>query len=136
MPRERIRARTIAFQALCEAELSKHDALTALAHLLEDGKLSGDNATFAGELIRGVSRHREEIDAHIHRFAPSFPLEQMAVVDLSILRLAIFELMLDNKVPDKVAINEAVELAKKFGSDSSSKFINGVLGAASGFASE
>ena len=105
----------------------------SLAHLLEDTRLSEDNITFAGELVSGVVEHREEIDEHIRRIAPAWPLEQMAVVDLSILRLAILEIMLDNRVPGKVAINEAVELAKKFGSDSSSKFVNGVLGAASGF---
>ncbi len=134
MPGERRRARTIAFQALCEAGSTRHDATAALAHLLEGTRLSADNAEFAGDLVKGVVEHREEIDEHIRRFAPAWPLEQMAVVDLSILRLAILEIMLDNRVPIKVAINEAIELAKRFGSDSSSKFVNGVLGAASAFA--
>ncbi len=135
MPGERRRARTIAFQALCEAGSTRHDATAALHHLLEGTRLSADNAAFAGELVNGVVEHRDEIDEHIGRFAPAWPLEQMAVVDLSILRLAILELLLDNRVPSKVAINEAVELTKRFGSDSSSKFVNGVLGAASAFAS-
>ncbi len=134
MPGERRRARTIAFQALCEAGSTQHDATAALAHLLEGARLSADNAAFAGELVSGVVEHRDEIDEHIRRLAPAWPLEQMAVVDLSILRLAILELLLDNRVPSKVAINEAVELAKRFGSDSSSKFVNGVLGAASAIA--
>ncbi len=134
MPGERRRARTIAFQALCEAGSTRHDAAAALKHLLEGIRLSADNAAFASELVSGVIEHREKIDEHIRRFAPAWPLEQMAVVDLSILRLAILELLLDNRVPSKVAINEAVELAKRFGSDSSSKFVNGVLGAASAFA--
>ena len=135
MPGERRRARTIAFQALCEAGSTRHDATVALEHLLEDSRLSADNAEFAGELVSGVVEHREEIDEHIRRFAPAWPLEQMAVVDLSILRLAILEIILDNRVPSKVAINEAVELAKRFGSDTSSKFVNGVLGAVSASAS-
>ncbi len=121
----------IAFQALCEAGSTQHDAMAALAHLLEGTRLSADSAAVAGELVNGVVEHRDEIDEHIRRFAPAWPLEQMAIVDLSILRLAILELLLDNRVPSKVAINEAVELAKRFGSDSSSKFVNGVLGTAS-----
>ncbi len=134
MPGERRRARTIAFQALCEAGSTQHDATAALQHLLEGTRLSAENAAFAGDLVNGVVEHRDEIDEHIRRFAPAWPLEQMAVVDISILRLAILELLLDNRVPSKVAINEAVELAKRFGSDGSSKFVNGVLGAASAFA--
>jgi N utilization substance protein B len=131
MPGERRRARTIAFQALCEAEATRHDAQVSLDHLLEGTHLSADNAAFAASLVSGVGEHRDEIDTHIRRFAPAWPLEQMAIVDASILRLAIFELLLDNRVPAKVAISEAIELAKRFGSDSSSKFVNGVLGAAS-----
>ncbi|UCC91017.1 MAG: transcription antitermination factor NusB, partial [Dehalococcoidia bacterium] len=76
----------------------------------------------------------EKIDQNIRRFAPAWPIEQIPVIDRNILRLAIFELLCDNKVPVKVAINEAVELAKRFGSDSSSKFVNGVLGSVSAHA--
>ncbi len=134
MPGERRRARTVAFKALCEASSAQHDAAATLQHLLEGTRLSVDNAAFAGHLVQGVIEHRNEIDEHVRRFAPAWPLEQMAVVDLSILRLAILEILLDNRVPRKVAINEAVELAKRFGSDGSSKFVNGVLGAASALA--
>ena len=76
----------------------------------------------------GCWRTRAELDEIIVRSAPNWPLDQMSRIDKSILRLAIFEILFDNKVPLKAAINEAVELAKRFGSDSSSRFINGVLG--------
>ena len=81
--------------------------------------------------MEGVVRYKEKLDAQIHRYAPAWPIEQIAFIDRNILRLAIFEILIDNKIPVKVAINEAVELAKNFGGDSSSKFINGVLGAIS-----
>ena len=131
MPGARRTARTVAFQALCEVSAAGHDADTALGHLLDESDLSETNRDFARELVNGAVRNQEEIDGHIRRFAPAWPLEQLAVVDRSILRLAIYEMLLDNKTPFKVAINEAVELAKSFGSDSSSRFVNGVLGAVS-----
>jgi N utilization substance protein B len=84
--------------------------------------------SYAGDLVDGVLREREELDRIIEESAPSWPIEQMARIDKNILRLAIFEILFDNRVPLKAAINEAVELGKRFGSDSSSRFINGVLG--------
>ena len=83
---------------------------------------------FARALAEGVLAHAGELDQIIERSAPSWPLDQMSKIDKNILRLAIFEILFDNKVPLKAAINEAVELGKRFGSDSSSRFINGVLG--------
>jgi len=77
----------------------------------------------------GVLQHREVLDAFIHRHAPEWPLEQMAYIDRNILRMAIFEFAVDGGTPVKVAINEAVELAKTFGSESAPRFVNGVLGA-------
>jgi len=78
-----------------------------------------------------VLEHQEEIDAVIRQKAPAWPLEQVAVIDRNILRLAIYEILIDNRVPVRAAINEAVELAKSFGGESSPKFINGVLGSVS-----
>jgi len=75
--------------------------------------------------------NREKIDSIIQKHAPAWPVAQLAIIDRNILRIAVFEIVLNNSVPVKVAINEAVELAKMFGSDNSSKFINGVLGAVS-----
>jgi len=106
-----------------------------LPRLLAESGLSGENAAFARGLVSGVLQNKEKIDQHIKNFAPVWPVEQIPIVDRNILRLAIFEILLDNSVPVKVAINEAVELAKMFGSDSSPRFVNGVLGSVSALAS-
>jgi N utilization substance protein B len=130
----RHKARVVALQVLYEFDSAGHDVEVALAHLLAEYGLSGEDADFAWGLVGGVVRNREQVDKHIRKFAPAWPLEQIPIVDRNILRLAIFEILLDNSVPVKVAINEAVELAKKFGSDSSSRFVNGVLGSVSALA--
>jgi len=83
---------------------------------------------FASHLVQGTIGHLEEMDKLISRYAPEWPLDQMAVIDRNILRIAIFEFLIDGETPVKVAINEAVELAKTYGSDSAPRFINGVLG--------
>ena len=131
----RRRARTLALQALYEVDAAGHEAEEVVGRLLAEEGLSGGNADFTRELVRGVIQNREKIDEHIQSLASAWPIEQMPVVDRNILRLAIFEVLIDNKVPVKVAINEAVELAKSFGSDSSSKFVNGVLGSVSALVS-
>lgn len=94
----------------------------------EEVGLSPEALAFAQELIRGVVQNVPQLDDIIRRFAPAWPVEQLSIIDRNVLRIAVFEVMLNKKVPVKVAINEAVELAKTFGSDSSAKFINGVLG--------
>ncbi len=131
----RRRARAIALQVLYEVDSVGHDIDGTLTRLLANGGLSEESAVFVSELVGGVLQNREEIDRHIRNFAPAWPIEQIPVVDRNILRLAIFEILLDNKVPVKVAINEAVELAKTFGSDNSARFVNGVLGSVSALAS-
>jgi N utilization substance protein B len=131
----RRKARTIALQALYEIDSVGRDASVVVERLLEDGDLLEDNNIYVREVVEGVVRNRDKIDAGIRKFAPAWPLEQIALVDRNILRLAIFEILYDNKVPVKVAISEAVELAKVFGSDSSAKFVNGVLGSVSALAS-
>ena len=132
----RRRARELAFQALYEIDSVGHNMDVVVTHLLAKGELSEENTLFARELVTGVIQNKEEIDHNIKKFAPAWPIEQIPLVDRNILRLAIFELLLDNKVPVKVAIDEAVELAKTFGSDSSAKFVNGVLGSVSALASK
>jgi len=127
----RRKARSIALQALYEIDSVQHDPEEILAHLQSEADLSEDNFSFARDLVQGVLRYKDKLDAQIQRYAPAWPIAQIAFIDRNILRLAIFEILIDNKIPVKVAINEAVELAKNFGSDSSSKFINGVLGAVS-----
>ena len=131
----RRRARILALQALYEVNSSGHDVEAVLSGVMERQKLTEETKSFVCDLVNGVIKHRESIDLHIKRFAPIWPLNQISVVDRNILRLAIFEILIDNKVPLKVAINEAVELAKVFGSDSSARFVNGVLGAVSSLVS-
>jgi N utilization substance protein B len=131
----RRKARAIALQALYEVNAVGHDIDKVLPRLLEESGLSGENATFARGLVSGVLQHKKKIDQYIKDFAPAWPVEEIPIVDRNILRLAIFEILLDNSVPVKVAINEAVELAKTFGSDSSPRFVNGVLGSVSALAS-
>ena len=127
----RRKARALAFQALYEIDSAGHEMEAVVTRLLAKGGLSEENAAFSRELVSGVIHNKEKIDQNIANFAPAWPVEQIPVVDRNILRLAIFEILLDNKTPVKVAINEAVELAKMFGSDNSPKFINGALGSVS-----
>ncbi len=127
----RRRARELALQALYEMDSAGHEAEEVVNHLLAEERLSEETASFTRELVRGVIQNKKKIDENIQSFAPAWPLEQIPAVDRNILRLAIFEILLDNKIPVKVSINEAVELAKTFGSDNSSRFVNGVLGSIS-----
>ncbi len=115
-------------QALYEIDCAGHDVERAMARLRSERGLSEEALSFGEELVRGVLRNKSELDGLIRKFAPAFPVEQMSVVDRNILRLAIFEILFDDKTPFKVAINEAVELAKSFGSESSPRLVNGVLG--------
>jgi N utilization substance protein B len=131
MPRGRRRAREVALQALYEMDVGGHDPQAALGHLAQEARLDADLEAFARQLLEGVLQHRAEIDAIIARAAPAWPLRQMPPIDRNILRLAIREGIVDNLTPVRAAINEAVVLAKKYGSDSSSKFVNGVLGSVS-----
>ncbi|MDO8673107.1 MAG: transcription antitermination factor NusB [Dehalococcoidia bacterium] len=128
MPGARRKARVSAFQTLFEIESVGHDPSSTLSRRVEDSGLPPDGAKFAQDLVEGVLKHKERIDKEIKEAAPNWPFDQMPKVDKSILRLAIFEILFDNGVPMKAAINEAVELAKAFGSDNSAKFVNGVLG--------
>lgn len=130
----RRKARALALQALYEVDSVGHDMEGVITTLLAKERLSEENIAFIRELVSGVIQNKKEIDHYIQSLAPAWPIEQIAVVDRNILRLAIFEILLNNKVPIKVAINEAVELAKMFGSDNSSKFVNGVLGSVSALA--
>ena len=127
----RRKARVIALQALFEIDSVAHDAEETLDWLLAEAPLHEEGMAFARELVRGVLTNREKIDNMIQANAPAWPVAQLATIDRNILRLAILEIMLSERVPVKAAINEAVELAKTFGSENSPKFINGVLGTVS-----
>jgi N utilization substance protein B len=131
----RRKARATALQALYEVDSAKRQAEVVVGRLLSEADFSEENNAFVRTLVGGVIQNEDEIDRNIQRFAPAWPIEQIALIDRNILRLAIFEILFDNKVPIKVAINEAVELAKSFGSENSAKFVNGVLGSISALAS-
>jgi N utilization substance protein B len=95
---------------------------------LAAGGENADSSAYARELVQQVLDHTAEVDALIRRFAPAWPLDQIAIVDRNILRIALCELLFREDVPAKVVVNEAVEVAKSYGGDGSSRFVNGVLG--------
>ena len=133
MPREkslylRTKARALALQVLYEHDVTGHPSPDSLKWLEKESGSLGASTDYARELTDGVIREWEAIDSWIHKYAPAWPVRQLAVVDRNILRLALFELRYSRGVPSKVAINEAVELAKTFGGESSPRFVNGVLG--------
>ena len=131
----RRKSRIIALQGLYEIDSVSRRPETVVDRLLSEAGLSDDNNEFIRNLVDGVIRNKGDIDNNIQKYAPAWPVDQLATVDRNILRLAIFEILFDNKVPVKVAVSEAVELAKKFGSENSAKFVNGVLGSISTLAS-
>ena len=127
--KQRHLARIAAFQALYEADVVGHDpnkvARESCERLGFDESLTG----FVTELMTGIRQHKDMLDSLLARAAPRRPVEQLSPVDRAVLRLAILEIVLNNaSVPYKVAINEAIEIAKRYGSDSSPRFVNGVLG--------
>ncbi|MSP14092.1 MAG: transcription antitermination factor NusB [Chloroflexi bacterium] len=128
----RRKARALALQALYEIDSTNHPLPDVIVCRLEDTPLPESGADFMQRLVRGVWEHREMLDATIGRIAPEWPVEQMALIDRNILRIAGYEILVSKETPLKVAINEAVELAKLFGSESSRRFINGALGTLAG----
>ncbi len=126
----RHQARIVALQVLYELDTTTHQADRAIAYRLEEEPLPQEGESFLRQLVSGVVTQRDRLDALIQKYAPAWPVQQIAVIDRNILRIAFFELSGATGTPTKVAINEAVELAKVFGSDSSSRFVNGVLGTA------
>jgi N utilization substance protein B len=124
----RRRARIAALQALYERDTSNHEVREALARIAAQERLPAESVAFATALIEGVLAQQDEIDRVIAKAAPAWPVDQLAAIDRNVLRLAIREMLGDNGAPVRAVINEAVELAKSFGSDNSAKFVNGVLG--------
>lgn len=130
MASSRRRSRIAAFQALFEADLGGHALEPVLERHITEAGLDADGSQFARVLVEGVEANLAAIDAVIQRHAPAFPLAEMAAVDRNVLRLAVYEVLFDtDRAPLRAAINEAVEIAKGYGSESSGRFINGVLGA-------
>ena len=124
----RTRARSVALQALYEIDMTAHPPVQVFEERLEDEPYNDELAEFIRQIIFGVFPLREKLDAVIARYAPDWPLDQIAAIDRNILRIATWEFTVGRETPVKVAINEAVELAKAYGSDSAPRFVNGVLG--------
>ena len=123
----RRRSREMAIQVLYQVEMAQSDLAEAVRLFCEHFKAPESIRDFAFELARGANEHREEIDTLIKRFSEHWRLERMPTVDRNILRLAIYELLYRPDIPAKVSINEAVDIGKKYGSEDSGSFINGIL---------
>jgi len=124
----RTRARSVALQALYEIDVTGHPIDLVLEERLKEADMDSVLSDFTRQIVLGVSPMFETLDRFIAEHAPEWPLEQVATVDRNILRIALWEFAVYAKTPIKVAINEAVELAKVYGSDSTPRFVNGVLG--------
>ncbi len=128
MKGERRLAREMALQALYELDTTGHSVGWVLDHTFARHERASARArAYARHLVDGILRARPTLDRFIQRHAPAWPLDQIAVIDRNLLRMALYEFTL-GEVPPKVAINEAVELAKRYGADSAPRFVNGVLG--------
>ena len=125
----RTRARSLALQVLYEVDIANHPPADIYKSRLEEAPLSDELSEFARQIIFGVLPMTTTLDQIIAKYAPEWPLDQIAAIDRNILRMALWEFAVSHDTPVKVAINEAVELAKQYGSDSAPRFINGVLGA-------
>lgn len=125
----RTRARSLALQVLYEVDIANHPPGEIFKLRLEDVPLTDDLAEFARQIIFGILPLTSTLDLLIAKYAPEWPLDQIAAIDRNILRMALWEFAVFGETPLKVAINEAVELAKLYGSDSAPRFVNGVLGA-------
>jgi transcription antitermination protein NusB len=126
--KQRTRARSAALQALYEIDITGHAPGVVLSDLLQEAELEPELVDFTREIVLGVYPLFETLDHFIAEHAPEWPLDQVAIIDRNILRIALWEFAVYEKTPIKVAINEAVELAKAYGSDSTPRFVNGVLG--------
>ncbi|MGH7777796.1 MAG: transcription antitermination factor NusB [Candidatus Dormibacterales bacterium] len=127
-PGRRHQARELALKVLFGLEGHPGDAQEAIAYHAHEEGLPEPVAAFAGELVRGVLEHSDELDGRIRAASRNWTLEQMAKVDRIILRIAIFEISIARDVPVRAAINESIELAKTFSGEESGRFVNGVLG--------
>ncbi|MDP2630282.1 MAG: transcription antitermination factor NusB [Candidatus Uhrbacteria bacterium] len=125
-------SRTLAVQTLFEIDFQHVDDRAVddvLRYNFQEFAPDFHDDGFTEELVRGVLKNREEIDSYIIKYATEWPLEQIGTIDRNILRLGIFEMIFHAQIPARVAINEAIEIAKAYGGAASSKFVNGVLGA-------
>ena len=126
--KSRTKARSIALQALYEVDIAGHLPTIAIEERLEDEPLEHSLAEFSRQIVQGVLPIVKKLDDFIAQHAPEWPLDQVAIIDRNIIRIALWEFAVEGCTPIKVAINEAIEMAKIFGSDSTPRFVNGVLG--------
>ncbi len=124
----RTRARSIALQALYEIDIVNHPPGDVWEQRVQEAELDESLSEFSHEIVFGVLPLAKVLDTFIAKHAPEWPLDQVATIDRNIIRIALWEFVVYRKTPIKVAINEAVELAKMYGSDSTPQFVNGVLG--------
>jgi transcription antitermination protein NusB len=126
--KSRTKARSIALQVLYEVDLSGHSPAVVLEERVLEEPLENNLFEFSRQIVFGVLPMIEKLDTFIAQHAPEWPMDQVALVDRNILRIALWEFAVANCTPVKVAINEAIELSKIYGSDSTPRFVNGVLG--------
>ena len=126
--KSRTKARGFALQALYEVDQSVHPIEGVIQNLSTEFPLEENLYSFAVQIIHGVLPMAEKLDKTIAIFAPDWPIDQVAIIDRNILRIALWELCFEADTPIKVVINESIELAKNFGSDASPRFVNGVMG--------
>lgn len=126
--KSRTKARSIALQVLYEVDISGHKPGLVLVDRFERLKMDETLKQFISQIVSGVVEYKSILDEFIADFAPDWPLDQVALIDRNLLRIAMWEIAVYSKTPVKVVVNEAVELAKLYGSEGSPRFINGVLG--------
>ncbi|NLT94558.1 MAG: transcription antitermination factor NusB [Clostridia bacterium] len=124
---KRRQIREIAFQIIYQIDVGKNDVETSLLQRIEENDMNEKDQAFCRRLVTGTIEKLSEIDRLIEKYALEWKVDRMLSVDRNILRLAIFEMKFLTETPPKVALNEAIELAKKYGSEESPKFINGIL---------
>jgi transcription antitermination protein NusB len=125
--KKRRKSRELALQGLYHWDVTGQDGTKTLLRLQEHFSASAEKDEFAEKILFGVLEHREEIDRLIEQVSENWRLDRMPVIDRNLLRLATFELLYCDEIPPKVAINEAIDLGKRFGSENSGSFINGIL---------
>jgi len=123
----RRQGRELAFRAIYQADVTKEELPRCLDEIVEETPPSDDVRSFAATLVAELELHREEVDAIVSRTASNWPLRRMAATDRSVLRLGVVELLHHAETPTRVVLDEAIEIAKKYGSETSGAFVNGIL---------
>jgi N utilization substance protein B len=124
----RHQARILAMQVLYEADITGHSPTEVLVRTRNQGGVPDETVDYAGLLLNGIRARSDDLTAEIERAAPEFPFDGIAVVDRSVLQIALFEALFTDDVPPRAAVNEAVEIAREYGGETSARFVNGVLG--------